>query len=194
MNKLGNTRYKKTITNAAELEDTIAEVAFVGRSNVGKSSVLNAVCGKNKLARTSQRPGQTRTINIYSAGDKRWIVDLPGYGYASGSKDEIATWGGMIEGYLLSRPSLRAVFMIVDGNVGATKLDTQMARWLGKNGIPYCVVANKCDKISVPEQEERRRAVADAMDKRPEDVRWVSATKNLGIRELQLEVGALLKL
>ena len=121
-------------------------------------------------------------------------MDLPGYGYASGSKDEIADWGGMIEGYILGRPALKTVFMIVDGNVGATKLDTQMAMWLGKNGIPYCVVANKCDKISSLLQDERRSAVAAALDKRPEDVRWVSATKNLGIRELQNAVAALLKL
>jgi len=194
MNKLKDTKYLKTVHDAAKLDECIAEVAFVGRSNVGKSSILNTVCENKTLARISQRPGQTRTINVFLIGHKRWLVDLPGYGFAHGSRDEIATWQGMIEGYLLSRPSLREVYMLVDGNVGATKLDIQMVGWLEFNNISYCVVANKCDKISALEQVASRNAIALALRKKPEEIRWVSAKKGTGIRELQITIAANLKL
>ena len=194
MNKLRTAKYLKTVNDAATLGECIAEVAFAGRSNAGKSSILNMVCENKKLARISQRPGQTRAINVFVIGNKRWLVDLPGYGFAHGSKDEITSWQGMIEGYILGRPSLREVYLLVDGNVGATKLDIQMAGWLDFNNISYCVVANKCDKISAPEQVACRNAIALALRKKPGEIRWVSAKKGTGIRGLQIAIAATLKL
>jgi GTP-binding protein len=193
MNKLHDTEYLKTVVDADELEDSIAEVAFVGRSNVGKSSVINAVCGRKKLAYTSQIPGKTRTINVFSAARDKWIVDLPGYGFAVGPEEERAKWRNMIEGYLQSRGSLRMVFVIVDVKVGPTKLDRQMLTWLQSCSIPACIVANKSDKIKIPEQKERLRFVSEEMGISPEKIFLVSAEKGTGIPALANEVMALLE-
>jgi len=192
MKRLQNIRFYKSLTDPAEIEDSVAEVAFVGRSNVGKSSVLNAVCGKKDLARTSQFPGRTRAINLFSSGHGRWIVDLPGYGFAVGPESERSGWRDMIEGYLLGRPSLRMVFMLVDAKVGATKLDRQMAAWLQCSAIPFRIVVNKTDKVGPSAQTGRRVEIAHALGQSPENIGWISAVKGTGVRELEREVAELL--
>src|SRR4051794_18353285 len=122
--------YLLTEVDPARVPLCVAEAAFVGRSNVGKSSLLNALCGGRKnLARVSQTPGRTRTINVFAAGDL-WLVDLPGYGYAVGPESERKAWRGMIEGYLTSRVSLRCVYALVDAEVGPTALDLQLLEWM----------------------------------------------------------------
>ncbi|MGA2090984.1 MAG: ribosome biogenesis GTP-binding protein YihA/YsxC [Endomicrobiales bacterium] len=194
MTRLRNASYVKTVVDYQLLGDCLAEVAFVGRSNVGKSSVLNAVCGQKKLAYTSQTPGKTRTINVFEVAAGRWIIDLPGYGFAVGSATERSKWPEMIEGYLTSRPSLKMVFMLVDAKVGPTKLDRQMALWLQSNGIAYRVVVNKIDKIQTVLQENRRNEIAAEMCLRVQDMRWVSALKAIGMRELEREVAEELSL
>jgi len=190
MSKLNNVKYYKTVVDSSELEDSSAEVAFVGRSNVGKSSVLNSVCGEKKLAYISQVPGKTRSINVFEAARGRWIVDLPGYGFAVGPEEERLKWQEMIETYLLGRENLRMVFMIVDANVGPTKLDRQMAVWLQANCVPYSVVANKIDKISSLLIKERLQFVANELQIAIEKIFPVSATKGKGIKELAAEVRA----
>ena len=114
------------VDSAHKLEDAQAEVAFVGRSNVGKSSLINALCGRRLLAKISKTPGKTRTINVFSIRNGKWIVDLPGYGFAAVSIKEKDKWKHMIECYLSGRPSLKAIFVLVDAYVGATALDRQM--------------------------------------------------------------------
>jgi GTP-binding protein len=188
MTKLRDVKYARTVVDYQLLGECVAEVAFVGRSNVGKSSILNAVCGRKNLARTSQTPGKTRTINVFEAARGRWIIDLPGYGFAVGPASERNTWPAMIEGYLLNRPSLRVVFMLIDAKVGPTRLDRQMALWLQSNAIAYRVVANKVDKIPSLLQDARRNEVAGELGLRAEDIRWVSAAKSIGMRELEREV------
>lgn len=190
MTKLNDIKYYKTVNDPYELEDSSAEVAFVGRSNVGKSSVLNAVCGKKKLAFVSQVPGKTRSINVFEAARGRWIVDLPGYGYAVGPEEERAKWQEMIENYLTGRESLRMVYVIVDAKVGPTKLDRQMTMWLQSNGIPLSIVANKSDKISSLALQERLQFVSGELDVAPEKIFLVSATKGTGIKQLAVEVRA----
>ncbi|MFH1258460.1 MAG: ribosome biogenesis GTP-binding protein YihA/YsxC [Elusimicrobiota bacterium] len=194
MRKLKKTTYYKTVTNHGEMGNCLAEVAFVGRSNVGKSSVLNALCGRRNLARISQKPGRTRTINIYAVEKDRWLIDLPGYGFALGPASEREGWQAMIEGYLLERESLKMVFMLVDAEIGPTKLDREMALWLQSESIPFCVVANKCDKVKRTNQNKQRKTVANELEVLPEAVRWVSAEKGLGIRELEQEVEKILEL
>lgn len=188
---LSHAKYLLSETSAAKLGASAAEVAFVGRSNVGKSTLLNGLCNK-PLAHTSSTPGRTRVINVYDAGQSRWLVDLPGYGYAQGGQAERAGWGDMIEGYLTRRPNLRMVLALVDAKVGPTKLDFDMLRWLQSQRLPWSVVATKADQVKPSTAVHRRRDVASAMGVAPEAMFWVSAEKNDGLRELRAAVTALL--
>ncbi len=194
MSRFRDASYLKSVYNPTELGESVAEVAFVGRSNVGKSTVLNAVCGRKELAKTSQTSGRTRTINVFHLGRNKWLVDLPGYGFAAGPKDDMRKFKMMLEGYLLSRPTLRLVVMLVDGNVGATNLDAGMAIWLQRRDIPYMVVANKCDKISASKQNDSRRGVANRLGMDIEEVRWISAEKGTGVSALANEIADILEL
>ncbi|MCL1996160.1 MAG: ribosome biogenesis GTP-binding protein YihA/YsxC [Defluviitaleaceae bacterium] len=127
-------------------EREIKEVAFVGRSNVGKSSLINTLLGK-KIAKTSQNPGKTRTINFYNIDEKFHLVDLPGYGYAKAPKTEIAKWGKMIEAYLKEREQLQAVALLLDIRHAPSDNDRLMYDWLLHYGYEMIIIATKLDKI-----------------------------------------------
>jgi len=163
-----------------------AEIAFAGRSNVGKSSLLNLLTGRRNLARTSGNPGKTRTINFFTINNDSFrIVDLPGYGYAQVSKSESKKWGPMIEEYLMNRDSLRCVFLLVDIRHDPSQMDVQMYEYLRYNNLDGPIVATKSDKISrssLPKQIKRIREVLGA----PEDseVIPVSSLKRTGVGEL----------
>jgi GTP-binding protein len=122
----------------------------------------------------------------------RWIVDLPGYGFALGPAKERETWQAMIEGYLTGRKSLRMVFVLVDAQVGPTKLDHQMVEWLSSVDLPYRIVATKADQVKSSRQLAQRRDVALDLHLAPNDIAWVSAEKGKGIPELRMEVAGLL--
>jgi GTP-binding protein len=187
----------KFVTSAASVKTLgvcHAEVAFVGRSNVGKSSLLNALCMQSGLAKTSKTPGRTRLINVFLTGPDRWIVDLPGYGFATGPAKERATWQEMIESYLTGRRSLRMIFVLVDAEVGPTKLDHQMVDWLRSVDLPYRIVATKADQVKPSRQLAQRRDVAANLHLLPGDIAWVSAEKGTGIPDLRMEVAGLLNL
>ena len=185
-------KYLLSETESERLGPCAAEVTFVGRSNVGKSALLNALCQKD-LARVSGTPGRTRTINVFLAGHDRWLVDLPGYGYASGRPAQRAGWGAMIENYLTGRPTLRMIFAIVDAKVGPTQLDLQLLAWLQAKGLPWRVVATKADQVKASRVVVQRRDIAHAMGLQSEDLAWVSADKGFGVRELRAEAAALLE-
>lgn len=169
-----------------------AEVSFVGRSNAGKSSLINALCEKTNLAYVSQVPGKTRTINVYEVKPYRWIVDLPGYGYAVGSKSEKAQLGPMIEGYLKSRENLRRVFVIVDAVAGPTKLDMMMIEWLRYYAYPLSIIVNKIDKVKPSQFDVRKKEIVDQVGGHAADIFWVSAKKNTGIAAVQKAIADLL--
>ena len=183
--------YLLSETDPRRLAPCAAEAAFIGRSNVGKSTLLNAVCRKD-VARVSNQPGRTRTINVFTLGRDRWLVDLPGYGFAVGPEAERAGWGPMIEGYLKGRPSLRMVFTLIDAKVGPTKLDMQMVAWLEASGLPWRPVATKADQVKSSRAQARRREAAHALGLQPADLAWVSAQDGLGMSELRAEVAAVL--
>jgi GTP-binding protein len=169
----------------AGLPDTDAEVAIVGRSNVGKSSLLNALGRRRTLAHVSKTPGRTQLLNCYSAGEGATVVDCPGYGYAAVSKATRAGWQPMIEGYLRDREPLTMVMALVDGEVGPTKLDVAMLAWLRHEALPHTVVATKHDKVKASARERRKRDLAAACQLERSDVVWVSAVTGVGIDRLR---------
>lgn len=127
--------------------DGKVEIAFAGKSNVGKSTLINAMLGRKALARTSSQPGKTRTINFYDVNDCMYVVDLPGYGYAKAPKTEIAKWGMMIEEYLQKREELRAIILLIDIRHEPGKNDIMMYDWLKHYGYDIIIAATKSDKI-----------------------------------------------
>jgi GTP-binding protein len=191
---LRSTSFLTSASSARQLGDCHAEVALVGRSNVGKSSLLNALAGQPQLARVSRTPGRTRLINVFATAPDRWIVDLPGYGYAAGPRAESDAWRAMVEGYLLGRPSLRMVFVLVDAEVGPTKLDLQLVDWLRHVRLPHRIVAAKADQVRPGRHVARHRDVAAALCLEPNAVAWVSSKHGKGLSELRSEVTELLEL
>jgi GTP-binding protein len=171
--------------DAKVLPSSPAEVAFVGRSNVGKSSLINALANRRQLARVSNTPGRTQLINMFALPNGATLVDLPGYGYAAVPGRVKQGWQKMIEGYLLDREELVNVFVLVDGEVGPTKLDVQMLEWLRANGIPHTVVATKHDKVKSAKRQTRKKELASGCMLEPGDIVWVSASKGVGIDTLR---------
>lgn len=179
------------VMSARRVEDlppTSAELAIVGRSNVGKSSLINALANRNQLAKVSKTPGRTQLLNLFDLGDSTTVMDLPGYGYAKAPSNVRASWGPMIEGYLLRRECLRVVLVLIDAEVGPTSLDLQMLEWLGANHLAIRVVATKHDKVRPARRDKRRRELADGCGLSTQDVLWVSAAKNVNIAELRSRI------
>jgi GTP-binding protein len=169
-----------------QLPPTRAEIAFVGRSNVGKSSLLNALAGRKKLALVSNTPGRTQLLNLFALQDSdATVVDCPGYGYANVSKTVRAAWQPMIERYLLEREGLEMILLLVDGEIGPTKSDLQMLDWLRANQLPHSVIATKHDKVKSSQRDKRKRELAERCMLEPADIVWVSAVKDTGIPRLR---------
>jgi GTP-binding protein len=173
--------FVRSATEVHDLPDSPAEVAFVGRSNVGKSSLINALANRRQLARVSNTPGRTQLINVFAIPTGGTLVDLPGYGYAAVPGRIKQGWQKMIEGYLLERESLVMVFVLVDGEIGPTKLDLQMLDWVRENEIPHTVVATKGDKVKSSKRATRKRELAEACQLEPGDVVWVSTHNGANI-------------
>ena len=166
-------------------EDVI-EIAFAGRSNVGKSSLINLLLNRKNLARVGGNPGKTRTINFYSVNDNEFrVVDLPGYGYAKVSKSLSKDWGEMIETYLKSRENLAVVIQLVDSRHEPSALDVQMYGWLKHYGLDGLVVATKADKISNNDWAKNKNVIRKKLGMEAEDILLpVSSLKKSGYNEL----------
>lgn len=133
-------------------QDMRPQIAFSGRSNVGKSSLLNGLLGRKKLARVSGEPGKTITVNFYDVDQTLYLVDLPGYGYARRSAAEKAKWSALVESYFRENQNLKLVLQLIDLKVGPTEDDDMMLDWLYQTGTPYLVVATKSDKLNKTDQ------------------------------------------
>ncbi len=178
-------KFVSSASRASQLPESAVEVAFVGRSNVGKSSLINALANQKQLARVSNTPGRTQLINLFSLATGGTLVDLPGYGYAKVPSKIRRDWPEMIEGYLLDRETLAMVFILVDGEIGPTPLDTQMLEWLRENQVPHTVVATKWDKVKSSKRDTRRRDLAAGCQLEKGDIVWVSAAKGTGMDDLR---------
>lgn len=165
--------------------ENLKEIAFAGRSNVGKSSLLNMITGRKKLARVSGSPGKTRTINFYIVNDDFRIVDLPGYGYAKVSRSVSESWGEMMERYLSHRDNLLKVIQLVDIRHEPSKQDIEMYQYLRHYGLDGIVVATKADKISKNQLQKHIRMIRQTLKLSGEDIVIpVSSLKKTGQTEL----------
>jgi GTP-binding protein len=143
------------------------EIAFAGRSNVGKSSLINALTGRTALARTSNTPGRTQELIFFSSGDKLALVDMPGYGYAAAAKTKIKAWNDLIHAFLKGRANLARVYLLIDGRHGLKPVDDEVMKTLDKSAVNYQVVLTKADQVKPAELAERIAATETALKKHP---------------------------
>ena len=148
----------------------LPEVAFAGRSNVGKSSLINTVMGRKSFARTSAKPGKTQTLNFYNINNEIYLVDLPGYGYAKTSKELSAKWGAMIENYLTESEQLACVFLLVDIRNPVSELDKQMYDWINFLELQPIIIATKADKINRSQLTKHIKQVRDGLGASEDDI------------------------
>jgi GTP-binding protein len=174
--------------------DDRAEVAFAGRSNVGKSSLLNALASQKQLARASAEPGRTRELNFFETTLPLYLVDLPGYGFARAPKDEIARWTGLMRDYLRGRASLKRVYLLIDARHGLKPSDGEVMDALDAAAVSYEIVLTKADKLGAGQLEKIVAATRAAIAKRPAAhpvVRATSSTSGLGLPELRADIAGL---
>ena len=167
---------------------TLPEVAFAGRSNVGKSTLINALTGRKKLARTSNTPGRTQQLNFFNVGDVFTLVDMPGYGYAKVSRSKISNWVQVLENYLKGRVSLRLTLVLVDSRHGLKEADTDMMKLLNSAAVPYRVILTKCDKANKAEVSKTITAIEAILKKNAAAFphpHLTSSDKKIGIDELR---------
>ena len=169
------------------LGDPIPQVAFSGRSNVGKSSLINSILGRKSLARVSSAPGKTVTINFYDVDKKLYLVDLPGYGFAKRSPEDMRKFSALTDGYFTSNRNidrLKLVIQLVDSRIGPTKDDEMMMEFLAESGLDFCVVATKTDKLNATERKKNLAAIAEHPLIKGREVIPFSALKGEGKEEL----------
>ncbi|MBX3429328.1 MAG: ribosome biogenesis GTP-binding protein YihA/YsxC [Hyphomonadaceae bacterium] len=191
----GPIEFERGVPSMEFLPDAGApEVAFAGRSNVGKSSLINALTGRNKLARASTEPGRTRELNFFRVGDALRLVDLPGYGYAKAPKNEISRWTTLTRDYLRGRSTLRRVILLIDGRHGLKPDDKAVMDALDTAAVTYQLVLTKADKVKPTEIAALAKATAAAIAKRPAahpEIIATSSETGLGIEGLRAEIAAL---
>lgn len=188
----GECRFVMGVAKVEQLPlSTLPELAFAGRSNVGKSSLINALTGRKNLVKTSNTPGHTRQVNFFNLRDQLMLVDLPGYGYARASKKDIKGWNQLIFDYLRGRVPLNRVCLLIDSRHGLKPNDEEMMSFLDDMAVPYQLVLTKCDKIKKEEAESRVadiRAILRNHAAALETLAITSAAKGYGIQELRAQL------
>ena len=178
---ISNTDYKKCP------ESNLPEYAFIGRSNVGKSSLINMLCNRKDLAMTSSKPGKTLLINHFLINNNWHLVDLPGYGYATAGKKMREQLKNIIESYILYREQLTCLFLLIDVRHEPQKIDLEFMTWLGENGVPFSIIFTKLDKLSAVRAKESLKAYQDKLNEEWEELPPIFATsseKRIGREEL----------
>jgi GTP-binding protein len=178
---------------AAIPTEGLPEIAFAGRSNVGKSSLVNALCGRRMLARTSKEPGRTRALNFFELADRLVLVDLPGYGYAEAAKSAVARWNRLLRYYLAQRATLRRLCLLIDARHGIMETDRPLLRLLDACGVSYQIVLTKLDKLRVPEIDPVVRRVAAELTHHPAahpEIHLTSAHDGRGLAVLRAALGS----
>jgi GTP-binding protein len=188
------------VTGAVSMESLppqgTPEIAFAGRSNVGKSSLINALTGRNHLARASNTPGRTQQINFFDLGGRLTLVDLPGYGYAEAPKDQIARWTEFVNDYLRGRQSLRRACVLIDSRHGLKENDLEVMTMLDKAAVPYQIVLTKADKIKPSALNNLQGKIAEDIKRRPAafpEILATSSESGLGIAGMRAALTALTK-
>lgn len=174
--------------------DDRTEVCFAGRSNVGKSSLINALTRRKSLARTSNTPGRTQEINFFTLGDSHYLVDLPGYGYAKAPKPLVRQWQELLKDYLAGRPNLRRAFVLIDSRHGIKKVDEEIMDLLDRAAVPFELVFTKADKVNRAELEKNIAKSREVLEKHPAAYPGIvvtSSEKGYGIDTLRAEIAAL---
>lgn len=186
--KISSARFVKSATRPDDFpRDVRPEIAFCGRSNIGKSSLLNSLTNAHGLARTSSSPGRTQTINFFLIDERTYFVDLPGYGYAKVPKAVKEKWGAMIEGYLQNRRQLKLAVMLVDSRMAPTESDVMMKQWLDHHRIPNTVVLTKTDKVSRNQLNQALRTGARTLNTK--EIIAFSAVTGAGKDEILARIG-----
>jgi GTP-binding protein len=174
--------------------ETLPEIAFAGRSNVGKSSLINALTGRHMLARTSHSPGRTRQINFFDLDGRLMLVDLPGYGYAEASKTEVRRWTDLLGRYLQTRAALQRVCLLIDARHGIKEVDRPVMRMLDRSGVSFQIVLTKTEKLGAGELAQIAERVVGELAAHPAahpEVHLTSALKRFGIAALRATLGSL---
>ena len=172
-------------------EADLDEIAFAGRSNVGKSSLLNALFGQSKLAKTSSTPGRTQQLNFFNFDNKLYIVDLPGYGYAKAPENLVKKWQAVLKAYLKGRPNLRRVFLLIDSRHGIKTEDLEIMKLLDTSAVAYQIVLTKADKISAADLLKVQQSSAEIIKKHAaalQDIIVTSSEKKIGLDICRAEI------
>jgi len=188
-------QFVKSVVGLEHLpNDALPDVCFAGRSNVGKSSLINALCNQKGLARASNTPGRTRELNYFNVSDRLYLVDLPGYGYARAPKTDIARWTKLTRAFLRGRANLRRVFVLIDARHGIKVSDEELMGMLDETAVTYQLILTKTDKLKKRAAQKILSATQDRIVKRPAahpDIMSTSSEKKLGLELLRTEIAAL---
>ena len=177
-------------------EADLDEVAFAGRSNVGKSSLINALFNQKKLAKTSATPGRTQQLNFFNFDNKLYLVDLPGYGYAEAPEKLVKQWQKVLKDYLRGRPNLRRVFLLIDSRHGIKAEDLEIMKLLNESAVVYQVILTKIDKISAEELQKTQQNVLEELKKHAaamNEIVVTSSEKKIGLTQCKAEICSLMR-
>lgn len=192
----GNCSFIKGAVKLDQLPDNRGvEIAFAGRSNVGKSSLVNALTGRKTLAKVSNTPGRTQELNFFAIGERLTLVDMPGYGFASAPEPKVRAWTRLVLDYLRGRPNLARVYLLIDGRHGIKTTDEPVLDLLDKAAVSYQIVLTKADKLKPAEREARLAGVREAIGKRPAafpEVIFTSSEDGGGIADLRAAIARLI--
>ena len=184
-----NVKFIKSASKKAEfIEDELPQIAIVGRSNVGKSSLINLLTNNSKMAKTSSTPGRTRLVNYFNINNQCYLVDLPGYGFAKASKNLTSAWDSVMNDYFTNNEKLKLVLVLVDSRILPTDLDIQMLDYLAENEIPALIIMTKTDKLNRSEMNLNKDKISKMVRYNKDLIIPTSTLKKMGVEELSKKI------